>query len=154
MAEMMASYFLASRAGMIPLKAWLTATNLSPILAARALPRSMSKPVALVEPAGSKYSCGGYETSEPNVSVPAVNSALSGGGVIVPDPAAAEELPHAATAMAASGRSTVDLNFTLIHPPTIAGCARPPDDPGFRRRGHCRQSGPTRAFRCCPLFSL
>src|SRR5258708_6436488 len=146
MAEMMASYFLASRAGMIPLKAWLTATNLSPILAARALPRSMSKPVALVEPAGSKYSWGGYETSEPNVSVPAVNRALSGGGVIVPDPAAVEELPHAATAMAASGRSTVDLNFTLIHPPFDLLVRARPRRSGIRRRGHCRQLGRSRVL--------
>jgi hypothetical protein len=49
-----------------------------------------------------------------------VNNALSGGGVIFAVPELVElELPQAAMAIAAIDTSTVHLNFTLIHPPSI-----------------------------------
>jgi hypothetical protein len=48
-----------------------------------------------------------------------VNNALSGGGVTFAVPELVLELPQALMAIAAIGMSTVHLNFTLIHPPSI-----------------------------------
>src|ERR1700674_256410 len=102
MAEIMMSNFFELRAGMMPSNGVFTTAYFSPIASASALPRSMSKPVAVVDPTG-KNSCGGYETSDPTVRVPAVNSPLSGGGLTlaVPDGGVLED-PQAASRMAAA----------------------------------------------------
>ena len=80
------SNFLPVKSAKIAANLSLVAVKPSPILAAKALPTSISKPTAVLEPGGLKYSCGGYSMSDPTVSVPAVRRSLAGGGATAAPP--------------------------------------------------------------------